>query len=157
MSLAAVSRAEKEQRFLKQSAVTLLALGVLFAADVFHQLLPGWKENGWIIGVFVTLTLGTVALLFWNVVASLRYSGQAFFWSGQFSDEWLAHLNLTGYRWCSGVVLSLLFISVYASGMESVNAWLSMQGIAFYGKSLLAIGLICYAVPVLWGLRSNDE
>ena len=156
MANKALSRAEKEYIFLKQSAIAMMALGLFFIADLSYKAFASWGFMGIIITGF-TLFVGLLAfvILILSLIKTLRnvpsHAGQLFFLRGEYTDEWLARLNLNGYRNCSIVLLGALVLSMMDHPM------IAEKGISSYAQGLFSIALISYSAPILWGVFQNNE
>lgn len=157
MAAREISQAEMEQRYLQQNAVLMLVVGLYLLLDGSYQLFFSNQESEWFVilfGLVAAILLG-VGLL--TCLRSLRYCRRAVFWTHQFSDEWLAHLNMRGYRSTAHFLIALLLITYLLNRFEFMQEWLMGLDLTIYSTALLATGAITYAAPVLWGLRTTDE
>ena len=157
MSLTEISQAETEQQYLKHNAMLMLMIGITFLLDASYRLFFGGRLGDWFVVLFGLLAMLVLAVGVVSMAKSLRYSRRAMFWTNRFNDEWLAHLNMKGYRYAGHSLMALLFITFLLNRFGGIDQWLASLDLASFSTLLLSVGAIAYSLPVLLGLRGADE
>ncbi|TQV71024.1 hypothetical protein FLL45_22110 [Aliikangiella marina] len=148
-----------EQDYLLSSAVLSLSIGFILTLNFWSWLLADVSTNSTITTIvqFAVFALFIVTLVYLSRTSRGAFTfNRRAFWLGQFSDEFLNHINRKGYQYAFNVtcfVLILLMLSDFG-GFAEAMAGVSASTLA---KSILGVMFISYALPVLFLLRAEDE
>ncbi|GAA0340878.1 hypothetical protein GCM10009092_01710 [Bowmanella denitrificans] len=142
----ATSLYEREQQYLKRNAICSLVMAavlVIVCLDKWFDIaFANWLYAATVLAALVCM-LVTIRDCFGNIKTAV--------WYGEFQDEFANHLH---QRACKHAFLMISIALGATFGATSGDKLVSGQGIS---AALGAVLLIAYALPVLKGLRAENE
>lgn len=153
MTTAPLSNAEQELKYIKKNAYLCFTLAVCFFAKGAGDLINFDNAFLNVIGG-LTIVSATVAMLYFLVssLSNLPNTAKKSFWTGVFEDEYVNQLNLKGYKWA--FVTSCITLFPFMLFDVSRHYEITTKDFATIVMSALFFG---YALPVLYGLRQDNE
>ncbi|MBN7821716.1 hypothetical protein [Bowmanella yangjiangensis] len=146
MTNKAISLYEREQQYLKRNAVCSLVMAVVLVVICLDKWFNVAFAN-WLYAATVLAALVCMLVTIRDCVGSVK----AAFWYGEFQDEFANHLHQRG---CKNAFLIISIALGATFGATTDGKQISGQGIS---AALGAVLLIAYALPVLKGLRAENE
>lgn len=153
MTTAPLSNAEQELKYIKKNAYLCFTLAVCFFAKGAGDLITFDNAFLNVIGG-LTIVSATVAMLYFLVssLSNIPSANKKSFWTGEFEDEYINQINLIGYKWA--FIASCIALTPFMLFDISRHYEISTKDFATLAMSMVFFG---YALPVLYGLRQDNE
>ncbi|WP_213999412.1 hypothetical protein [Arsukibacterium sp.] len=155
-----ITAAEGEHLLLKHNAFFCLMLGMVISGDFLYVMLKTLSAASWVITLVASLYALAILILLLTMFKVSKYSGgsnKRAFWYGDFKDEFSAFLNHKGYKYSCNALVFCLIATWGFSDIDDFSAWFNAIELNHYAAALVCLGMWSYALPVLLGLRAEQD
>ena len=151
--------ASNEFRFLNNSAMLSLVLGIFFLMQCAEEILIERADAAtFMIIIFNGMTLLFLVILcvmLYKIVSMDKKVTNEHKWFGNYEDEFLNYTNLKGYKYAFNTTIAFLAIGMLAGGVWTEEA--AQLELWLYCKIVAAMSFISYALPIIKDLHSESE
>lgn len=148
-----------EQKHLETNAWVSIMLGVVFSLqssqDALETMFSGYPALSIALNVLFFVLL--ITLFAFTVKAALISKKMHWrsVWHQYYEDEYLNHINLSGYKWAFNIVLLFLFCSFLAFDSTLIQS--ESFDIANFAQFSIGVAGLCYGLRIFVLAKGSDD
>lgn len=148
-----------EQQHLETNAWLCILLGIVFALqsaqDVINSLLANLSYASIAFDMIFVLLLITLVVLTVKTAVFSKNMHWRSVWHQYYEDEFLNHINLSGYKWAFNVTLLFLFASFLAFDSKLVAS--ELYNIGHFTQLSIGVAGLCYGLRIFTLVKGSDN